>query len=203
MRLLFLLIMIAGSLLRFGYPLYISNFSGEKQPEQVFFQRGTPWTVVKTRLEQDNFPVGVKVRLLVDAPSDRLSYSGGFVLKVRGPGNLSFSDILDFELKPVGDGDVNGAEQELWQTATTLQFIQNGPYFFALAPLANNPLSVRFAFLQLTTNVGTYDARLLLAGAAMMAVGGIGFVWMSLRARRQNRDNGNSTKSRWGRRRRD
>ncbi len=203
MRGFFLAIIIIGALLRLGYPLYISNFTGEKLAELALYQRGGAWVPVKTQFEREMFPVGVKVRIKVDAPSDRLATSGSFILKVRGPGSANFTDILDFSLQPVGDGNVDGAMQELWQTATTLKYAGEQPYFFAMAPRANNPLSVQSAHLQLTANIGTYDSRVLLAGTGMMALGGIGFVLMSLRNRdrtRQKEEGGGSSKSRWGRR---
>ncbi len=202
MRLFFLLLLISGSLLRIGYPWYVGNFTGETLAELVFYQRGSAWKQVKVELEENLFPVGLKVRLLVDAPSERLSVAGRFALKVRGPGAISYRDILEFQLQPVGDGAVGGTTQELWQNATTLQFVANEPYTIELEPLGNNPLSVKSAELRLIANIGAYDGQLLLIGTVMMGIGGIGFMIISLRRRRKG-NKGKSEATHWGRDRKD
>lgn len=194
MRLLFLLLLIAGSLLRIGYPWYVSNFTGETLAELSFFERGTGWQPVEVQFEKDMFPLGLKVRLLVDAPSEKLSETGRFSLKVRGPGAVSYRDVLEFSLKPVGDGD--GTFYELWQDATTLQYVADQPYTIVLEPLGKNPLSIQSAELRLTANIGSYDGQLLTIGAAMMGIGGVGFVLITLRGRRRKKG---GHKPHWGR----
>ena len=199
MRKFFLLLLISGSLLRIGYPWYVSNFTGETLAELEFFQRGTGWKPVIVELENDMFPVGLKVRLMVDAPSERLSETGRFALKVRGPGAVSYREILEFQLQPVGDGAVDGTFQELWQDATALQFVANEPYIIELELLGKNPLSVKSAELRLIANIGAYDGQILVVGAVMMGIGGIGFVLISLRNRRRKGEKGEVEKHKWGR----
>ena len=199
MRAFFLLLLIAGSLLRIGYPWYVSNFTGETLAELEFFQRGSGWKPVQVELEKDLFPVGLKVRLLVDVPSERLSITGRFALKVRGPGAISYRETLEFQLQPVGDGAADGTFQELWQDATALQFVANKPYIIELESLDKNPLSVKSAELRLVANIGAYDGQLLLIGAVMMGIGGIGFVLISLRKRRRRSGKGKSEVTHWGR----
>ena len=198
MRIFFLLLLISGSLLRIGYPWYVSNFTGETLAELEFFQRGTGWKPVKVELEKDLFPVGLKVRMMVDASSERLSVTGRFALKVRGPGAISYREILEFQLQPVGDGALAGTFEELWQNATTLQFVANEPYIIELEPLGKNPLSVVSAELRLIANIGAYDGQLLLIGTVMMGIGGIGFIIISLRRRRKG-NKGKSKVTKWGR----
>jgi len=198
-RAFFLLLLISGSLLRIGYPWYVSNFTGETLAELEFFQRGSGWKPVKVELEKDMFPVGLKVRLMVDAPSERLSETGRFALKVRGPGAVSYREILEFQLAPVGDGALEGTMQELWQSATALQFVANEPYVIELESLGKNPLSVKSAELRLIANIGAYDGQILIVGAVMMGIGGIGFVMFSLRNRRRKVEKGGIKKPKWGR----
>jgi hypothetical protein len=197
-RAFFLLLLISGSLLRIGYPWYVGNFTGETLAELEFFQRGSGWKQVKVELEKNLFPVGLKVRLLVDAPSERLSETGRFALKVRGPGAISYREILEFQLQPVGDGDADGTFQQLWQGATALQFVANEPYIIELEPLGKNPLSVKSAELRLIANIGAYDGQLLLIGTVMMGIGGIGFMIISLRRRRKG-NKGKPEVTHWGR----
>ncbi len=196
MRRIFLLLLLTGSLLGIGYPWYVSNFTGEKLTKLVLFERGKSWKPVQVELDELLFPVGVKVRLVVDAPSEKLSETGRFSLKVRGPRGLSYREILEFSLKPVGDGAVDGTTQELWQFADNLQFIASKPYVFALETLGKNPLSIKSAELHLTANIGEYDAKLLPVATVLMGVGGFGFVLLMLRGWRRKRA---GNKPRWGR----
>ncbi len=200
MRKFFLLLLISGSLLRIGYPWYVNNFTGETLAELEFFQRGTGWKPVQIELEKDLFPVGLKVRLMVDAPSERLSVTGRFALKVRSPGAISYREILEFQLAPVGDDALEGTMQELWQDATALQFVANEPYVIELESLGKNPLSVKSAELRMIANIGAYDGQILILGAAIMGIGGIGFVIISLRnRRRKSGKNDGIENSKWGR----
>ena len=200
-RFILIMMLIVGALLGIGFPWYVSNFTGEPLAKLVFYQRGGTWKPVKVQLEKKLFPVGLKVHLLIDAPSDRLSETGRFALKVRGPNGLSYRDILEFSINPVGDGDANGTVQDIWRFADTLQFVANEPYVFELETLGKNPLSVKLAELHLTATIGTYDTKILPVGATLMGVGGFGLLLSFLAGRGKSRKQKKprARRFRWGR----
>ncbi len=200
MRRFFLLIVIAGAVLRIGYPWYVSNFTGEAIEERLFYQRGGAWNAITSSLAKDAFPVGLKVKLVVDAPDNRLSQSGDFVLKIRGPGGMSSSEILTFVHLPTDSSGAGAPVQTLWQSATTLQNAGGGDYSFELRALPGGALSVKSASLQLDSGVTIHNGQILLIGAILMGFGGMGFVFTSLGASRKRRlGNGAPPASRWGR----
>ncbi len=199
MRTFFLLMVIVGSALRIGYPMYVSNFTGQRLADMSFYKRGGSWQPVQVQLEPEMFPVGVQIGVSVDAPSERLSQSSDFSLKINGPAGFSSREVLNFQLQPVGDGAAGPPVQKLWQTAAPLHFATAEAYLFTLEPVKPESLSVRSASLKLTTNVATYDGRLLMAGAVMMAVGGLGFLITALKRSRRRRLAKDGKNSRWGR----
>lgn len=200
-RFLLLMMLIAGLLLGIGYPWYVTNFTGVSLGKLEFYHRGGSWKPVEVQFDKKLSPVGLKVLLQVDAPSEKLSETGRFSLKVRGPEGLSYREILEFSLKPVGDGNVGGTVQDLWQFADALIFLGDEPYVIELETIGKNPLSIKLAELHLTANIGSYDKNALPVGAGLMGVGGLGLLLSFLAGGGKNRKAPKSQtgKSQWGR----
>lgn len=200
MRIIFLLILVAGLMLGIGYPFAVQNFSGREIGRYEVYDRAGGFRPVSVNLDASDAPL----RVLVDMTSiGNLTMSGArtvLTLNASTNGRSVLSQTLTFaHQEPRNDSPQSGG-MAYRDTAGVIDPVQNGDYLFAIGPGDMQKIEMRKVELVLRAGGMEIDRRVAPVGYVLMAIGFIGFV-LALRGRRErtiDRDAG-PPPPKWGR----
>ena len=199
MRTIFFLIFLAGLAAGFGYPWYVTNFSGREIGTWQVYDRGGSFSPVTTTLSSADGPVRVLVDMTAIAPPEFAVSSTVLTLTASSGGRTVLAETLNFaEAKPQ-EKSPQLREKIYRDEAGVITGIEDGDYTFVVGQGDAEGIQMRSVELVLRAGAGAVDPRLQPVGFALTAVGFIGLVLSLRRGRRQRSPSAEPPPPRWGR----
>ncbi|HEY6632722.1 MAG TPA: hypothetical protein VIZ90_14815, partial [Rhizobiaceae bacterium] len=188
MRTIFLLILLAGAAAGFGYPWYVTNFSGRELGSFQVFERGGAFRPVTVALSSADEPVRVLVDMTAVAPPEFAQAGTALTITVStAAGRTVLAEPLSFtEAKPQ-EKSPQLREKIYRDAAGVITGIEDGDYTFTVGRGDAEEIQIQSVDLILRAGAGAVDARVQPVGFALMAIGFVGLV-LSIRRRRRERD---------------
>ncbi len=179
MRLLLLLLLVAGIVLGIGYPWVVGNFSGEEIGSWRIHDRPGPYKPVTVTLTSDDAPV----RAFVDMqPLRNFVPSVGrsaLTAVVTRQGKDVLVKTLSYEnSKATNKGSPQGP-QVFRDSIGDIDPVEDGDYVFTIGPGDFDGLEVAEVDLVLRKGVTAVDWRAMPAGIALIVISLFGFVRLS------------------------
>jgi len=184
MRILFLIMLVAGVGLGIVYPFAMSNFAGREIGRYTAYERQGGFRPVNVDLAPGDAPV----RVLVDmASTGAMVFDGAttaLTLTASVDGRTVLAEALAFaHQQPRSDNPQTGG-MVYRDDAGLIDPVESGTYRFVLGPGDMERIEMRSAEIVLRAGGIRIDPRAIPAGYGLMAIGFIGFV-LSLRRRRK------------------
>jgi len=201
LRILFLLIFIAGGAAGIGYPWAAANLSGYEIGTWIVYDRLAGFTPAEENLAPADAPLFLTIELATSGPLTAAEKSAPLTLTVNNAGRTIFARILDFSSATARTANPQTGEQVYRldrMQPHELSKIDSGRYSFIFGEGEASP--DRISTARLTINAGGFDLdpRAVPAGFVLMAVGAVGFL-MSLRRKPPANPNSSPPAPRWGR----
>lgn len=200
MRTIFLLILLAGVGAAFGYPWYVTNFSGRELGTWRVYERGGAFQPVTVALSPDDAPVRVLVDMTAVAPPEFAQAGTALTITASTAGGrtvlaepLSFSEAKPQEKSP------QLREKIYRDEAGIISAIAGGDYTFVVGRGDAEDIQIQSVDLVLSGGAGAVDPRAEPVGYALLAVCFIGLVLSLRRRRREKNPNSQPPPPRWGR----
>ena len=199
MRTIFFLIFLAGLAAGFGYPWYVTNFSGREIGTWQVYDRGGSFSPVTTKLSAADGPVRVLVDMTAIAPPEFAASSTVLTLTASSGGRTVLAETLNFaEAKPQ-EKSPQLREKIYRDEAGVITGIEDGDYTFVVGQGDAEGIQMRSVELVLRAGAAAVDPRLQPVGFALTAVGFIGLVLSLRRGRRPRNPTAEPPPPRWGR----
>ncbi len=199
MRTIFFLIFLAGLAAGFGYPWYVTNFSGREIGTWQVYDRGGSFSPVTTKLSTADEPVRVLVDMTAIAPPEFAASSTVLTLTASSGGRTVLAETLNFaEAKPQ-EKSPQLREKIYRDEAGVITGIEDGDYTFVVGQGDAEGIQMRSVELVLRAGAAAVDPRLQPVGFALTAVGFIGLVLSLRRGRRPRSPSAEPPPPRWGR----
>lgn len=201
MRVLFLLILLAGIGLAGIYPWYNNNFSGSEIGSWTVFERQTGFRSVEVPLSPSQAPIRVLVDLTTIASVDFSREFAVLTLTADLGSRTVLADSMNFGESKARTQSPQSQAQIYRGEAGLITPEESGTYRFTVAQ--GDAEGINFSRVDLVLRSGTAitDPRAQPVGFMLVAVGVIGLVIASVR-RRRNRDRDNADApppTQWGR----
>ena len=182
MRIIFLLMFVAGLAVGIGYPFVVANVSGYEIGRYPAYDRQGGFKVVEENLA----PADAPVRVLVDMSSlGSLTLDGAttvLTLTATVEGRTVMASTLKFaHQQPRSDNPQTGG-MIYRDEAGMIDPVESGRYRFVLGPGDAEGIEMRSAEIVLRAGAFDLDPRAVPIGYAMMALGFVGF-FVSLQRR--------------------
>lgn len=199
MRAIFLLILIAGLGAGFGYPWWVTNFSGRELGTWRVYDRGGSFTPVTVKLGADDAPVRVLVDMTAVAPPEFAPRRTVLTLTASSEGRTVLAQTLSFSETKPQERNPQLREKLYRDEAGVISDIDGGDYTFILGRGDVEGVQMRSVDLILRAGAGGVDPRIPPVGYGLAVIGFIGLV-LSLRRKRAERNpNSQPPPPRWGR----
>jgi len=199
MRTIFLLILLAGAAAGFGYPWYVTNFSGRELGSFQVYERGGTFRPVTVALSSADAPVRVLVDMTAVAPPEFAQAGTALTITASTAGGrtvlaepLSFSEAKPQERSP------QLREKIYRDEAGVITDVEDGDYTFTVGRGDAEEIQIQSVDLVLRAGAGAVDPRVQPIGFALIAIGFIGLV-LSIRRRKRERNPNSEPPPRWGR----
>lgn len=200
MRIIFLLVFLAGLGLGVGYPLIVENAPQKEIGSWAVYDRDGGFRPAEATLSASDAPVHILIDITtVGAPSfssDRivLTLTADFGSRTVLAKTLSFSGVTPHLESPQSSGRIFREE------VGVITEVHDGTYAFTVGPGDAEGVEIASARLILRGGGAVYDDRVQPTGFMLMAIGFIGFVIAMRRGggRPQN-PNSQPPPPRWGR----
>jgi hypothetical protein len=201
MRVLFLLILLAGVGAGVIYPWAQRNFSGDEIGTWRVYEQGR-FTPVDVPLKATDAPVRVLVDLTTNA--DRIISSDRTVLTITAShdGKTALAATLRFRGNPTPREQAPQVADRIFRDeAGVIPVVGDGAYTFTVGPGDADDIQIKAVDLVLRSGAEEVDERLQPIGFSLMAIGIIGLVLALRRGKGGRPDNPNSQPPppRWGR----
>jgi hypothetical protein len=201
MRLLFLLILLAGAGIGIVYPWAMSNFSGHEIGTWRVYEQGR-FKPVTVPLAESDAPVRVLVDLTARAERIVVSQQRTLLtLTAATGGRTALASTLAFNHSDnPRQSSPQSPDRTFRDEAGVIQTVSPGPYTFTVGPGDAEDIPIRAVDLVLRAGAGEIDSRAQPAGFLLMAVGLIGLV-LAFRfgGRPPQNPNSQPPRPRWGR----
>jgi hypothetical protein len=198
MRTIFFLIFLAGLVAGFGYPWYVTNFSGREIGAWQVYDRGGSFRPVTTKLSSADEPVRVLVDMTAVAPPEFAQAGTALTITATTQNRTVLAEMLSFSEAKPQEKSPQLREKIYRDEAGVMSGIEEGDYTFTLERGDLEQIEIRAVDLVLRGGAGGIDPRAQPIGYSLVAVGLIGFVLAS-RRRRQRNPNAQPPAPRWGR----
>ena len=199
MRLLFLLIFLAGGILAFGYPAAVEALSGRVIAAQALFSGGSAFQAADIDLSADQAPVRIDMEIqMAGADPATVPEYGGLDLAVSRAGLPVLDSALDIRAFEKEMGAPDASPPLLHAVAGMIDPVTTGTYHFEASGRGEVTNGVSQIGVILRANALEVDRRAVPMGYVLAAVGLIGFV-MSVRRRRTAGAVATRRNPRWGR----
>ncbi|MGE0501307.1 MAG: hypothetical protein AB7I79_06530 [Rhizobiaceae bacterium] len=187
MRLVFLIVLIAGLAAGVVYPWAVQNFSGRELGTWRVFDTGTGFIPANVPLARGDAPLRVLVDLRSNAQPPGRPTETVLTLTATIAGRTVLASTLDFVDAPVRDDSPQTVEKIYRDDAGVIEKLDDGDYLFVVGPGDREDIPIRAVDVVLRAGASVYDPRAQPIGFTLMAVGFIGFV-LSLRGRSSRRE---------------
>ena len=200
MRLLSVLLLIAGAAIGVFYPWAMSNFSGHAIGTYRVYESGR-FRPVTVQFTANDAPVRVLVDLTARAERIAGQQRTLLTLTAAGGGRTVLASTLSFnhtdnprQVSPQLPDKIFRDEAGVIETVTP------GPYLFTVGPGDADGIDIRAVDLILRAGAGSIDERVRLAGYALLGLGLVGFVLsLVLGGKPPQNPNSQPPPPRWGR----
>ena len=199
MRAVFLLILLAGAVMGFGYPWYVTNFSGDEMGSWRVHERGSTFRPVTVALSPADEPVRVLVDMTAIAPPEFALGSTVLTLTASTGGRTVLAETLSFSEAKPQERSPQLREKIYRDEAGVLTGIEAGDYEFVVGRGDAEDIQILSVDLILRRGAGAVDPRLQPVGYALTAIGFIGLVLSLRRRKRERNPNSEPPPPRWGR----
>lgn len=197
MRLLFLLILLAGAALGL-YPWAVANFSGSEIGTWSVFESGR-FVPAQVRLKSSDAPVRVLVDLTIWRPHAVQTGRAQLGIAATHDGQTVFQDVLKFPADPLRRQKSPQITERVFRAdGGLIERIGGGIYRFDLQRSDLVDADIKGVELVLRRDAGAVDPRMQPAGLSLMGIGAVGLV-LAFRRRARRTENPNSRSPRWGR----
>lgn len=193
MRIVFLLIALAGVALGIVYPAVIESVTGSQIGRFPVFAKGSGFRELTVDLDRLDAPVRVNVEAVTDAIQVIPSAAAHLTLTVEAGGRTVLAERVLFTSQ-ISPKDVP-QEQTLATTAGLIDPVDTGSYLFVTALGDVDSLPLKSVELILRRNATPVDERAQPVGYMLIVLGVIGFAISLTRGRRDAPPPG----PRWGR----
>jgi hypothetical protein len=197
MRTIFFLILLAGAAAGFGYPWYVTNFSGREIGTWPVYQGGS-FRPVTARLSSADEPVRVLVDMTAVAPPEFAQAGTALTITASTRERTVLAEMLSFNEPKPQEKSPQLREKIYRDEAGVIADIEDGDYTFVVERGDAEEILIRSVDLTLRGGAGAVDPRAQPVGYALLAIGFIGLV-LSLRRRRERNPNSQPPPPRWGR----
>jgi hypothetical protein len=199
MRIVFLLILIAGLVLGIGYPFAVQNISGYEIGRYQAYDRQGGFRVVEENLS----PADAPVRVLVDMTSiGSLTLSGvqtALTLTASLDGRTVLASTLTFAHQEPRPDSPQASGAIYRDEAGMIDPVEGGRYRFVIGPGDAEGIDMRSVELVLRAGAFDLDPRAVPVGYMLMAIGFIGFVLALRRGRSPKTPPAPPPPPKWGR----
>jgi hypothetical protein len=199
MRTIFFLILLAGAAMGFGYPWYVTNFSGDEMGTWRVHERGGAFRPVTVALSSADEPVRVLVDMTAVAPPEFARGRTALTLTASTGGRTVLAETLSFNEAKPQERSPQLREKIYRDKAGVITGIEKGDYTFVVGPGDAEGIQIRSVDLTLRRGAGALDPRLQPVGFALTAIGFIGLVLSMRRRKRQPKPAAGPARPRWGR----
>lgn len=183
MRILFLIVLIAGLLLGIVYPWAVSNGSGYEFGRFPVYDRESGFRSVTVRLSPEEAPI----RVLVDMTSiGAMTLSGEttvLTLTAATGGRTVLNSTLTFAHQEPRNDSPQAGGLIYRDVAGLIMEPENADYVFTLGLGGRDDIEIRSVELELRASAIEYDPRVVPVGYMLMVIGVVGFV-LAFRRRR-------------------
>jgi len=184
MRILFLLLFLAGLAVGIGYPFVVSNVSGREIGHYPAYERRSGYRVVEADLSAADAPV----RVLVDMSSlGSLTLDGAttaLTLTATVGGRTVLATTLKFAHQQPRSDNPQAGGMIYRDDAGLIDPVETGRYRFVLGPGDAERIEMRSAEIILRAGASDMDPRAVPIGYTLMAIGFVGF-FVSLQRRKK------------------
>jgi hypothetical protein len=199
MRTIFLLLFLGGLAAGFGYPWYVTNFSGREIGTWQVYDRGGSFRPVTVRLSSADEPVRVLVDMTAVAPPEFAQAGTALTITASTRERTVLAEMLSFNEAKPQEKSPQLREKIYRDEAGIIADIEDGDYTFVVGRGDAEGIDIRSVDLILRGGAGSIDPRLQPVGYALTAVGFIGLVLALRRGRRERNPNSQPPPPRWGR----
>lgn len=202
MRLLFLLVLLAGAALGGFYPWFVNNFSGHDLGTLRAYDRAMGFRPVVQRLASTDMPVRVLVDMTAVGQPASVGTRTVLTITAASGGHTVLADTLTFQGARVREESPQTNEKVFRAEAGVIADSPEGDYTFTLGPGDAEGIDMQAVDVVLRGGAANLDERAQPVGFSLMAIGVIGFV-IAMRRRRGSRErnpNSQPPPPRWGRR---
>ncbi len=198
MRTLFVLLFVCGLVAGFGYPWYVTNFSGHEIGSWPVYRRGGDFQPVTARLTAADEPVRVLVDMTAVAPPEFAQSGTALTITASTQNRTVLAEMLSFSEAKPQERSPQLREKIYRDEAGVIAPVEEGDYTFTIGRGDLERIEIRAVDLVLRGGAGGIDPRAQPIGYSLVAVGLIGFVLAS-RRRRERNPNSQPPPPRWGR----
>lgn len=197
MRLLFLLVLMAGAALGL-YPWAVANFSGSEIGTWSVYEQGR-FVPAQVRLKSSDAPVRVLVDLTIWRPHAVQSGRAQLGIAATRDGQTVFQDVLKFPADPMRRQKSPQITERVFRAdGGLIETTGAGSYRFDLQRGNLVDADIKGVELVLRRDAGTVDPRMQPAGLSLMGIGVAGLV-LAFRRRARRSENREARPPRWGR----
>ena len=183
MRILFLLILLAGLAAGVGYPWLATNFAGEAIGTYRVYESNGGFRPVEVDLEAEDAPVRVLVDLTALGQANMQADRTVLTLTAATGGRTVLADTLAFVYTSARDTNPQLQERIYRDTAGLIDPVSPGTYTFTLGLGDAERIQIKSVDLVLRREALALDPRIQPVGFAAMAIGFVGLV-LAMRRRR-------------------
>jgi hypothetical protein len=199
MRTIFLLLFLGGLAAGFGYPWYVTNFSGREIGAWQVYERGGSFRPVTVTLSSADEPIRVLVDMTAVAPPEFAQAGTALTITASTRNRTVLAEMLSFNEAKPQEKSPQLREKIYRDEAGVIAGIEDGDYTFAVGQGDAEGIEIRSVDLILRGGALSVDPRLQPIGYALTAVGFIGLVLALRRRRRERNPNSQPPPPRWGR----
>jgi hypothetical protein len=199
MRAIFFLIFLAGLAAGFGYPWYVTNFSGREIGSWPVYERGGAFRPVTATLSSADEPVRVLVDMTAVAPPEFAQAGTALTITASTEGRTVLAEMLTFNEAKPQEKSPQLREKIYRDEAGVIADIEDGDYTFTVGRGDAEDIQIQSVELILRSGAGAVDPRAQPFGYALTAIGFIGLVLSMRRGKREQNPNSQPPPPRWGR----
>lgn len=201
MRFVFLLILLAGAAVGFGYPWAITQLSGHALGTWRVQDMAGGFRLIETRLSQSDAPLRVALDVTGIIPAETAADRSLLTLTASSAGRTVLAASVDAAHAQKREDSPQTLQQVYRLEAGTISELTDGLYRFTVGPGDAEGVQLMSVDLVLFGGIGAYDPRAQPIGLSIMAVGFIGLAISLGRRRSKDAEAAGTTppKQRWGR----
>jgi hypothetical protein len=201
MRLLFLLVFLAGAALGLGYPWLVNQYGAHDIAMLRVYDAPTGFQPIVTKLAAADAPVKVTIDVTAVPPQSLVAGQSVLTITAATGGRTVLAETLDLAEAVVRDDTPQTPQQIFALDAGEIATVADGDYTFTVGPGDAEGVDLIAVDLLLSGAAGAYDERAQPIGFSMMA---IGFILLVLSFRRgatppAGNPNSQPPPPRWGR----